>query len=258
TGLTAKAYSLKAKALYGTGQESAAKAFNVTALVTPAITSVKDPQGTEIPNGTTTTATTVTLSGKASNNQLVEIFDGATSKGTSRANGIGDWSLQVTGLALTAHSFTAKAKYGAEPVSDARTFTVILPIDHYTPFTNGDMNGWQTGGGVSIRTEPGNYYCHLYYSSGAPTPQIFVNLPFTLGRYELTLRVRGLVGVVGGLAGLTLAVDGSTHNNFTLYANNQPYWMDIIKEFDVTVPIRSLYLRGGGAVDIDDIRIRQI
>ncbi|MDE1169274.1 MAG: hypothetical protein PW845_28810 [Pseudomonas sp.] len=97
----------------------------VIAIVTPSITSVKDAANVEIPDAGFTTSTTVTLSGKASNNQQVEIFDGTTSKGTAGANASGDWVLQVTGLAVAAHSFTAKGLYGNNPTSPARTFSVV-------------------------------------------------------------------------------------------------------------------------------------
>ncbi|WP_196304785.1 Ig-like domain-containing protein, partial [Pseudomonas fluorescens] len=109
-------------------------------LVTPTIASVKDPQGTEIPNGGTTTSTTVTLSGKASTSQRVEIFDGTTSKGTADVNANGDWTKTLTGLAVAALSFTAKGLYGSpQPVSPARTLTVreALVVDPSPMILNG-------------------------------------------------------------------------------------------------------------------------
>ncbi|KQW10559.1 hypothetical protein ASC85_30640 [Pseudomonas sp. Root401] len=99
--------------------------INIGVQVTPTLDNVKDANGEEIDNGESTTSTTVTLSGKASNSQKVEIFDGTTSNGTADVDASGDWSKQLTGLTLTTHSFTAKGLYGSNPVSTARTLTVI-------------------------------------------------------------------------------------------------------------------------------------
>ncbi|NWA25726.1 Ig-like domain repeat protein [Pseudomonas gingeri] len=91
-------------------------------LPAPSITSVHDSEGEVVDNGTTYD-TTVTLSGTAAPNQRVEIFDVDTSKGSTSTNG-GDWELQVAGLALGSHSFTAKGLYGSQPVSPARILRV--------------------------------------------------------------------------------------------------------------------------------------
>ena len=119
-----------AKALYNTGGTpySNVRLFTVIAAVKPTITSAKDPQNVEIPHNTSTTATTVTLAGKASNGQQVEILDGTVSKGTATVNGSGDWTRQVTGLSVATHNFTAKGLYGNNPVSDVRTLTVVPPL----------------------------------------------------------------------------------------------------------------------------------
>ncbi|MBC3366567.1 hypothetical protein HU806_26170, partial [Pseudomonas sp. SWRI154] len=80
TGLTAKAYSLKAKALYGTGQESAAKAFNVTAVVAPTLTDIRDSKGSVVDKFTVETSVTVT--GTGSSGQQIQLMDGTTNIGT--------------------------------------------------------------------------------------------------------------------------------------------------------------------------------
>ncbi|WP_448093778.1 hypothetical protein [Pseudomonas lini] len=130
------ALTMEFKAALGKSQVEAeavtfpVRTYTVKALVelTPAITSVKDSKNVEIPNGGTTVDTTITLSGTASNNQTVEIFDGTTSKGTATVNASGAWTHQVTGLTVAAHSFTARAKYGNTPVSPARTLTVVSEL----------------------------------------------------------------------------------------------------------------------------------
>ncbi|WP_214512011.1 Ig-like domain repeat protein, partial [Pseudomonas brassicacearum] len=81
SGLLAKAYRMTAQARDGSGNVSNLRTFSAVSLVTPSISSVTDSRG-EVADGATTVDTTVTLSGRASNSQQVEIFDGTTSKGT--------------------------------------------------------------------------------------------------------------------------------------------------------------------------------
>jgi len=119
------ARSITAKALSGIQPVSEAWTFDVAAAVTPAITSVKDPQNTEIPNGGITVASSVTLTGTASANQQVEIFDGPTSRGTATVGANGTWSHAIT-VAAGTRSITAKGLYGTQPVSAARTFSVMI------------------------------------------------------------------------------------------------------------------------------------
>ena len=102
-----------AKADYGTGQVSAERIFTLSNALTPAIDSVKDSAGVEIPNNGFTSDTTIKLSGTATPRLEVEIFDGAVSIGKAQVIGsTGEWEFEVTGLPPTAHSFKAKALYG--------------------------------------------------------------------------------------------------------------------------------------------------
>ncbi|PMV89067.1 hypothetical protein C1X51_25475, partial [Pseudomonas sp. FW306-2-2C-B10A] len=127
SALTVKAYSLKALALYGEGEESAPPfTFTVAVEDKPTIDSVKgSPSGVEIPNSGTSFETSVTLTGTASKGQKVQVLDGTTPKGQPTADATtGIWTLTDTGLALGPHSFTAKALYGSEQTSAARTFEI--------------------------------------------------------------------------------------------------------------------------------------
>jgi len=125
TGLSAAAHAIKAVAQYGSNPASAVRNFTVAAAVTPTIASIKDSKGVEIPANGTTFDTRVTVSGKASPNQSVEVFDGATSKGQSTANASGDWTADLTGLSVAAHAIKAVAQYSDKPASGVRNFTVI-------------------------------------------------------------------------------------------------------------------------------------
>jgi hypothetical protein len=102
----------------------------VTAATAPTLTSVKGaPSGVEIPQAGVTEETAVTLSGVAAKGQNVEIFDGDTSKGPATADPTtGVWTLLVSGLAVAAHSFKAKALYGPGEESASRTLTVTAPV----------------------------------------------------------------------------------------------------------------------------------
>ncbi|MDH0747687.1 hypothetical protein N5D61_15210 [Pseudomonas sp. GD03842] len=128
TGLTLTSHAMKAKALYGNGAESAVRRFTVVAVVNPTITSVLDPKNTPVANGGSTYASSVTASGQASIRQVVEVFDGATSKGTATASATGAWTRAVSGLAPGNHSLTAKALYASKPVSSAWTFQVKAAV----------------------------------------------------------------------------------------------------------------------------------
>ncbi|MEN5315384.1 hypothetical protein ABE529_25135, partial [Pseudomonas koreensis] len=130
TGLSLAEHSFTAKALYGTGQTSAARTVTVTAVVVPEITSVKDGNGGEILNGETTAHSRVTLSGSASRSQKVQLLDGATVVGVDvDVDADGNWTQEVSELSAGGHSFTAKALYGSNPVSaPPRVFTVVVPV----------------------------------------------------------------------------------------------------------------------------------
>ncbi|MCF7530909.1 hypothetical protein [Pseudomonas petrae] len=124
TGLSVARHDMKVRANYGSNPESTVRKFTVTAVVTPTITRVEDPQGTLVSNGGSTYANAVTASGKASIGQSVEVFDGASSRGTASMSTSGNWSRSVSGLSVGAHSLTAKALYASNPVSSAWTFNV--------------------------------------------------------------------------------------------------------------------------------------
>jgi hypothetical protein len=98
-------------------------------LPAPIIATVKDPNNVTVPNGGSTVETTVTLTGTASKGQKVEIQDGGVRKDEAIADPVtGIWSKTITGLSVAAHSFTAKALYGAGASSAARTLTVTAVV----------------------------------------------------------------------------------------------------------------------------------
>ncbi|PWK40571.1 hypothetical protein C7534_1095, partial [Pseudomonas sp. OV226] len=96
----------------------------------PTIDSVKgSPSNDEIADGSNTVETSVVLTGTASKGQKVDVLDGTVSKDQPIADPTtGIWTLTVSGLAVAAHRFTAKALYGTGQVSAERTLTVVAVV----------------------------------------------------------------------------------------------------------------------------------
>lgn len=93
--------------------------------VTPVITSVTDARG-DVPEGGKTRYKQVTVKGTATRDETVELFDAvSTSLGTASVDEKGEWTRIISGLTEKPYSITAKALYGADPVtSNPRTFEV--------------------------------------------------------------------------------------------------------------------------------------
>jgi len=153
--LTVAEHSFTAKALYGSGQTSAARTFTVTAATAPTITSAKgSPSGADIPNGGITVETAVTLSGVAAKGQKVDVLDGTTSKGQPIADPVtGVWTLLVSALTVAPHSFTAKALYGSGQTSVAWTLTVTTATAPTITSAKGSPSGADIpNGGITVET----------------------------------------------------------------------------------------------------------
>jgi hypothetical protein len=88
----------------------------------PTITSVRDSQGVEIPNGGATPSSNLQLSGFASAGDRVEIIDNNVVKGQILANATGAWLFYLMGLSVGGHSISAKGQAG---ISAPRTFSVV-------------------------------------------------------------------------------------------------------------------------------------
>ncbi|VVQ33957.1 hypothetical protein PS947_03787 [Pseudomonas fluorescens] len=108
------------------------KVYTIRAIedVTPSITLVTgSPSGDEVIEGAIIVETAVTLTGSAAKGQKVSVLDGTTSKGEPTADSAtGIWTLAVTGLSVTPHSFTARALYGSGASSAARTLIVTAVV----------------------------------------------------------------------------------------------------------------------------------
>jgi hypothetical protein len=84
----------------------------------------------------------VVLSGTASKGLKVEIFDAVVRLGEVTADpATGVWTYTASNLAVTAHSFTVKALYGAGQVSAPRTLTVAKELVIENPSAPLVLNG---------------------------------------------------------------------------------------------------------------------
>jgi hypothetical protein len=117
----------------GSGDRSEERTLTVTELVTPTLTSVKDSKDVEVPEGAYTVSTSLTVSGKASKGQEVEIFDGtapdAESKGKALADSVtGDWRRPIS-IDLGPRRLFARSLYhSGEMDSGARSFTATAEV----------------------------------------------------------------------------------------------------------------------------------
>lgn len=91
----------------------------------PVISSVEDSKGNNIPEGGSTSDTTVTLKGKAAADQTLQIFDEDSVVGDAvKVSDLGSWQTTLSDLASAAHAIKAVGQYGSNPVSAVYDFTV--------------------------------------------------------------------------------------------------------------------------------------
>ena len=181
------------------------KTYRIKAVadVKPVITSIKDSKGAEILHGGTTVDTRVILTGTASKGQTVDVLDGTVSKGKPPVDPTtGVWTLDVSNLSIAAHSFTAKAEYGAGPVSAARTLTVlalVTPVINSVKDSKGiaiPQNGLTVDPNVKVSGTAARNQTILIYNNGVSTA--FTAIADDLGNWN-----RDLTGLAQGDCNLT-------------------------------------------------------
>jgi large repetitive protein len=131
TGLAEGGHTFEVRATDGAGNTDPTPAtrswtVDLTAPAPPVITSPAD--------GSTMGSANVTVSGTAEPGSIVTVFEGATPRGTTTANGGGSWSRGLTGVADGAHTYTAKATDPAGNVSAASNAITIV-VDTTAPET---------------------------------------------------------------------------------------------------------------------------
>ncbi len=167
TGLALKAYTIKAKGLYGNNPESMERSFRIAVATDPTITHVRDSKGEVEPEGTTLD-TIVILEGRAAAGQRVEILDDGELKGEVTVDGNGDWTYTLQGLTAKGYIITARGRYANNPVSQRRTFSVVT-------VGREDFEGYQGPGelptGVNISFANG-LVCLITQTGGLLKPHI--------------------------------------------------------------------------------------
>ncbi|CAI8735699.1 hypothetical protein EMIT0347P_160040 [Pseudomonas sp. IT-347P] len=140
----------------------------------PAIDSVKDSAGVDIPNNGLTSDTTITLSGTANPGEELEIFNHTESRGPATADpSTGIWNKQLTNLTPADYSFTVKRRDGSGQPSAPWALRVVqaLIIDT-TPIQITGHNYLATGGLIDklvrIDPPPSDTFKDWYPTSGTP------------------------------------------------------------------------------------------
>jgi hypothetical protein len=92
---------------------------------------------TSPPDGSLNNTGSVTLAGTAEPGSVVEVFEGATSKGVTSANAGGNWSRALTGVAEGSHTYTAESSDVAGNTSTVSNAVTVL-VDKTSPNTTID------------------------------------------------------------------------------------------------------------------------
>jgi hypothetical protein len=164
---------------------------DTTAPGAPLITS--PPDGAKINDGN------VTIAGTAEPGSTIELFDGASSQGTTQAGAGGGWSKALTGVAEGSHAYTAKATDAAgntSPASEART----VVVDASAPETTIDSGPSGTVGsasasfGFSSDESGSSFECKLDGAGFAPctSPQNYSGL--SDGPHTFSVRAKDAAG----------------------------------------------------------------
>ena len=122
-----------------------------TAAVRPAIISVTDASNTPIPNGGSTSDTSITLSGTAEANSVVVIYDGPAFKGSASVVSAGTWAMSISDLAAETHRFTARTPDGTL-ISDEWVITTGVVVTPITITGVSDSTGPVGEGGTTTDT----------------------------------------------------------------------------------------------------------
>jgi len=184
--------------------------------VKPAITSVKNTLGTEIPNAGFTGDTAVTISGAASKGQNIELFDGTVSNGNVSVDLSGVWRKSLAGLESGRHLIIAKALYGSRFESDLRTFT-IEPLTVPNPTIT--LSGWRIRGNLTSWPPTG---LDAIGNTAVLTPQGGLK-PYTFTSNSIVAKVDAngkISGEFNGTAIITVTDSARSSVNCTVVVSN--------------------------------------
>lgn len=116
----------------------------------------------------------VEISGTASPQELLQVFDGTVAVGTTQADTTGIWKFKLSVKASTGYQLTAQAQSGSKPVSNIWKFTVIVALSIGTNHSQSAAGCYIVPGkippsplpqGVYSRSATGGTYPYSYRSS---------------------------------------------------------------------------------------------
>jgi hypothetical protein len=246
--------------------------LTVTENIAPTIDSVIGTvSGKEIPEGSDTEETAVTLSGKAAKGQQIEVFDGATSKGRVTAKS-GIWESLVTALSEGEHSFKAKALYwpGVES-APPRTITVkfFSPLYDFTDFNDLQLRGWIKGSAGKELTftrsqhKPGY---HLFNNTAGQISHAGTVLSKTFqtypgARYEFKIAAKKVNPGSPNDARLRLLIGSISSPTFQIsnaYFQDYSYTAEASESTLIFSIVNDQSAQNGNDYDVDDILVRSI
>ncbi|CDF92950.1 MULTISPECIES: hypothetical protein [unclassified Pseudomonas] len=174
-------------------------------LETPLITSVKDSSDAPISDGGYTLATSIKLTGEATPNTKVEIFDNDEYKSTLEVGGNGLWNGTLSGLVTGGHSLTARAIYRSNPVSPPWRLTVVQAMTIDTSHAVLSTRIYRTAkfpvrppvGAYVERIPSGGVPPYIYTSSDPDVAEIFSSEhPRVVSRFSgaATITIRDQIG----------------------------------------------------------------
>ncbi len=203
-----------------------------------------------MPHNGTTFDTSVTVTGKASPGQTVQLYDGATAVApVTNVNANGDWSKTFTGLSVAPHNIKARALYGSQLESAVRIFTVRqrLTVDPSTLILNG-RNYTIAGTGlnwVTTGNDPAGTAGRKTVSGGQP-PYTFKSSSPTIASVDNT----GLVRSEGnGIA--TIIVEDSAQNSVTFSVQTSNVRQILVNHQQHSAAQAAAWISSMGATQID-------
>lgn len=238
--------------------ESLQLAIGMTKTQVPTITSVINADTKiPVPDGGTTTAGNVAISGSASPEEWLVIFNGTTTVTEIQADSKGNWSHSLSVQASNIYQLTVQAQSGSKPVSNAWSFSVVAKLSmganhsqSATPYyiVGGNPPQFPPTRGLYTRTAQGGVLPYRYKSSN---PSIALVDPNT-GTVHAGGNGSAVITVtdgVGNSASYTITFSGiqliALIPSITWTPAHQPSWVGSGLNVQELSIVREIYSRPG-------------
>ena len=190
----------------------------------PEIYSIKDSNGVEIPNGTYTFDTKVTIKGTEKVGRDVEVFDNAISKGIATATS-GIWTKEVSDLTLERHSFKAVARYGDNQSTQPWDILVTskLEIDN----SRMSLIGWAYKEAPWTPRHDFSGNTEVRHASGGTPPYKYTSADERIARVSDVGKVEGVgwgttMIAVEDASGQKISYEVYVYGTYKLYLSSRP------------------------------------